>query len=419
MSIGYACLTVGVPNTGFRTCRKANATEEKLKELIHFNLNSLNNLIDYNIKNNIKLFRISSDIIPFGSSPVNTLAWWELFKPQFEQIGSKIKSSGMRVSMHPGQYTVLNSPDEDVVSRAVEDLNYHTRFLDSLGVGPAHKIILHIGGVYQEKEKAMERFVKSYQTLLSDAIKKRLVIENDDRSYTVSEVLIISQSTGAPVIYDNLHNAINTSDITKDDAYWIELTRKTWKPEDGRQKIHYSQQSPMNRIGAHTKTIVIEPFLDFYHQVSREDLDIMLEVKDKNLSAVKCITATTEQPHINLLEKEWSLYKYSVLERSPKLYDEIRQLLKDKSNFPVLDFYRLLDQAIAMEVTIGTAVNAASHVYGYFKKVATEKEKATFLKQLEKVEQTNGSIKTLKKILWNLAVAYKQPYLLQSYYFVF
>ncbi|SDQ47247.1 UV DNA damage repair endonuclease UvsE [Carnobacterium viridans] len=419
MSIGYACLTVGVPNTGFKTCRKANATEEKLKELIDFNLTSLERLIDYNIKSNIKLFRISSDIIPFGSSPVNTLAWWELFKPQFEKIGSKIKSSGMRVSMHPGQYTVLNSPDKDVVSRAVEDLNYHTRFLDSLGVGSAHKIILHIGGVYQEKEKAMERFVENYQTLLSDAVKKRLVIENDDRSYTVSEVLTISQVTGAPVIYDNLHNAINTSDVTKDDAYWIELTRKTWKSEDGRQKIHYSQQSPMNRIGAHTQTIAIEPFLNFYYQVSREDLDIMLEVKDKNLSAVKCITATTEQPHINLLEKEWSLYKYSVLERSPKLYDDIRQLLKDKSSFPVLDFYQLLDQAIATEVTTGTAVNAASHVYGYFKKEATEKEKAAFLKQLEKVEQSKGSIKALKKILWNLAVLYNQPYLLQSYYFVF
>ncbi|MER2002700.1 MAG: DUF1722 domain-containing protein, partial [Carnobacterium inhibens] len=79
----------------------------------------------------------------------------------------------------------------------------------------------------------------------------------------------------------------------------------------------------------------------------------------------------------------------------------------------------LLDQAIVMEVTTGTAVNAASHVYGYFKKDATEKEKAGFLKQLEKVEQANGSIKALKKILWNLAVLYNQPYLLQSYYFVF
>lgn len=418
LSIGYACLTVGVPDTGFKTCRKANATEEKLKELIHFNLNSLENVIDYNIKNNIKLFRISSDIIPFGSSPVNALEWWEIFKPQFDQIGRKIASSNMRVSMHPGQYTVLNSSNEEVISRAVEDLVYHTKFLDSLRAGPEHKIVLHIGGVYQEKEKAMQRFVKNYQTLLSDAIKKRLVIENDDRSYTVSEVLEISQATGAPVIYDNLHNAINTSDITKDDAYWIEQTRKTWKSEDGPQKIHYSQQSPMSRIGAHTRTIALDPFMDFYHRVAREDLDIMLEVKDKNLSAVKCIIATTQQPHIKLLEKEWSLYKYSVLEKSPKLYDAIRQLLKEKNDFPIVDFYRLLDQALAMDGTIGTAVNAATHIYGYFKNTATEKEKIAFFKQLEKVKKSNGSLKTLKKILWKLASNSNQPYLLQSYYFV-
>ncbi|MER2001171.1 MAG: UV DNA damage repair endonuclease UvsE [Carnobacterium inhibens] len=417
MSIGYACLTVGVPDTGFKTCRKANATEEKLKELIYFNLESLEKVIEYNIKNNIKLFRISSDIIPFGSSPVNTLAWWELFKPQFDSVGQKIISSGMRVSMHPGQYTVLNSPDNEVVSRAVEDLVYHTKFLDSLGVGPEHKIVLHIGGVYQEKERAMQRFVKSYQTL-SDAIKKRLVIENDDRSYTVSEVLAISKITGAPVIYDNLHNVINTSDVSKDDAYWIEQTHKTWKTEDGSQKIHYSQQSPMSRIGAHTRTIALEPFMNFYHQVAREDLDIMLEVKDKNLSAVKCINATTSQPHIKLLEKEWSLYKYSILERSPKIYDAIRQLLKDKTAFPVVDFYRLLDQALEMEVATGTAINAATHVYGYFKETATEKEKKAFFKQLEKVEKNGGSLKTLKNILWKLAVNDNQPYLLQSYYFV-
>lgn len=417
MSIGYACLTVGIPGTNIKTCRKVNATEEKLKELILFNLQSLENMIDYNQKNEIKLYRISSDIIPFGSSPVNALAWWELFKPQFEQIGQKIKSSGMRVSMHPGQYTVLNSPDEEIVLRAVEDLNYHARFLDSLGVGSEHKIVLHVGGVYQEKERAMERFIDRYQTL-SDTIKKRLVIENDDRSYNVAEVLSVSLATGAPVIYDNLHNAINTSDVTKDDAYWIELTRKTWKPEDGPQKIHYSQQSAMSRIGTHSRTISLDPFMDFYHQVSREDLDIMLEVKDKTLSAIKCIIATAPQQHIKLLEKEWSLYKYSVLERSPKLYDAIRQLLKDKNSFPVLDFYRLLDQALEMEVTTGTAVNAAAHVYGYFKNKATEKEKITFFKQLDKVEKSNGSLKTLKKMLWNLAVNYNEPYLLESYYFI-
>lgn len=152
MSIGYACLTIGVPNTNLKSCTAKNANEEKLLELISHNLNSLENIIEYNIKNNIKLFRISSDLIPFGSSPINTLSWWEIFSSQFSEIGKKIKTSGMRVSMHPGQYTVLNSPNIEVVDRAIDDLNYHTKVLDSIGVGSEHKIVLHIGGVYNDKK---------------------------------------------------------------------------------------------------------------------------------------------------------------------------------------------------------------------------------------------------------------------------
>ena len=120
--IGYACLALAVPDTGFKSCIMKNATDEKLRELISHNLSSLENLVDYNIRNNIMLFRISSDIIPFGSSPVNQLEWWNIFKEDFSRIKKKIINSGMRISMHPGQYTVLNSPDEGIVSRAIEDL---------------------------------------------------------------------------------------------------------------------------------------------------------------------------------------------------------------------------------------------------------------------------------------------------------
>ncbi|MFA6668942.1 MAG: hypothetical protein WCS14_05540, partial [Candidatus Methanomethylophilaceae archaeon] len=148
MRIGYACLTVGVPGTRFRTCTARNATPDVLSELIGSNLRSLDNILDYNIKNGIELFRISSDIIPFGSHPVNTLRWWDDFGEELRSIGNKAIYNGIRLSMHPGQYTVLNSPDEDVVKRAGEDLMYHSRFLDAVGAGPECKIILHIGGVY-------------------------------------------------------------------------------------------------------------------------------------------------------------------------------------------------------------------------------------------------------------------------------
>ena len=181
MRIGYACLTVGVRDTNFRTCILKNASEENLLDIIEHNLNSLEKIVDYNIENNIKLFRISSDIIPFGSSPANSLEWWNIFNERFLSIGKKIKEAGIRVSMHPGQYTVLNSPIEDVVYRAVKDLEYHNIFLDSLNVNKENKIILHIGGVYGDKESAVNRFIENYK-LLDPKIKDRLVIENDDKS---------------------------------------------------------------------------------------------------------------------------------------------------------------------------------------------------------------------------------------------
>ena len=117
MKIGYACLVIGVKNTNFRSVTMKNASEEKLLEIIEHNLKSLNNIIDYNIENSIKLLRITSDLIPFGSSPVNTLNWWEIFSSQFKSIGEKIRSSDMRVSMHPGEYTVLNSSMSLILQR--------------------------------------------------------------------------------------------------------------------------------------------------------------------------------------------------------------------------------------------------------------------------------------------------------------
>ena len=144
MKIGYACLTIGVPKSNFRTCIMKNASEDLLLDIIEYNLKSLENIIDYNIENRINLFRISSDIIPFGSSNVNSLKWWDIFEEKLSALGKKIRDWGIRVSMHPGQYTVLNSPKEDVVIRAIKDLEYHNRFLDGLGLGRESKIILHI-----------------------------------------------------------------------------------------------------------------------------------------------------------------------------------------------------------------------------------------------------------------------------------
>ncbi|MDD3751238.1 MAG: hypothetical protein WC151_12280 [Bacteroidales bacterium] len=142
MRIGYACKLVGVVNTDMKNCILKNASSDRLSELIKHNINSLNAMIDYNIENNIKLFRISSDFIPFGSSEVNKIKWWEVYSKELNDIGNKIKKSNMRVSVHPGQYTVLNSHKMSVLHKAVKELVYHTKILDSLEINSKHKVVL-------------------------------------------------------------------------------------------------------------------------------------------------------------------------------------------------------------------------------------------------------------------------------------
>ncbi len=414
MNIGYACLTVGVFATKQRTCTLKNATSDVLIGLIKSNLESLNNILDYNMKNGIMLFRISSEIIPFGSHPKNALNWWEIFNDKLNEIGRKAITNGIRLSMHASHYTILNSPDEEVLKRSVEDLRYHARLMDAMGLGQENKIVLHVGGVYGDKREAIKRFINNYHCL-DENIRKRLVIENDDRCYDISDVLNIGEREGIPVVFDNLHHQVNTNN-TRSEAGWISACKKTWKKEDGNQKLHYSQQDIGKRPGSHSPTINGEDFFNFYKQLPKYDIDIMVEVKDKNLSAVKCINVISS-PEIKRLENEWARYKYLVLEHCPQAYYAVRQLLKDKSLYPVIDFYKLIDDSLSTPIKPQNAVNAAQHVWGYFKDFADLKAYQTFEKSINKIS-LGESTNSMKKFLWRLTLEAQQKYLENSLYFL-
>jgi UV DNA damage endonuclease len=155
--------------------------------------------------------------------------------------------------------------------------------------------------------------------------------------------------------------------------------------------------------------------MQFYTSIRTRDVDIMVEVKDKNLSAIKCINAIAS-PKIQRLEKEWGRYKYLVLEHSPIGYHEIEQLLKNKSTYPVREFYRLIDEAMRTQVKPGNAVNAAQRVWGYYKDSTDENTGLRFEKHIDKVSKGESTI-PLKRLLWKLAGIQKQKYLLNSLYF--
>ncbi|HBG01906.1 MAG TPA: UV DNA damage repair endonuclease UvsE [Firmicutes bacterium] len=414
MNIGYACLALGVPGSEMKSCTRKNATEERLLSLIGHNLDALNTMIEYNIRNGIRLFRISSDLVPFGSSLAAELPWRTMYGDVLATIGCKIRNAGMRVSMHPGQYTVLNSPDGSVARRAVEDLEYHAKVLHSLGLGTEHKIVLHLGGAYGDKRQAIKRFISRY-TELRPEVRDRLVLENDHRLFGIGDVLKTAIKVGIPVVYDNLHNAVNPTEESCTDLDWIKRCGETWTTNGGPQKVHYSQQHTQKKPGAHSDSIEVDGFLAFCQQLPARELDIMLEVKDKNLSALKCLNCISRRG-ISSLEAEWARYKYSILERSPHNYDAIRGLLREKDTYPAVEMYRLIEMSLSVPPTTGNAVNAAQHVWGYFKDRVSESDKARFQRAVHKFWLGETDLRSVKSTLLTLARKYQEEYLLTGYY---
>ncbi|HZW04828.1 MAG TPA: UV DNA damage repair endonuclease UvsE [Anaerolineaceae bacterium] len=283
--LGYAALNTQLPGSN-RTLRLRNATPERIIALGRQNLAALLAILEWNRAHGIRVFRISSDIIPFGSHPVNDLPWWEVLEPELTAVGTLVRTAGMRVSMHPGQFTVINSIRPEVVESSAAELVYHARLLDALGVDTRHKIVIHLGGVYGDKAASLRRFSEAFARLPAN-VQSRLVVENDEKNYTLADALAVSERTGAPVVFDIFHHGWNPSLAELSLRGLVERAAGTWKESDGRPKLHYSDPWPGKPPGSHSQSVDVEAFAAFYRQVGDLEIDVMLEVKDKEQSVLR------------------------------------------------------------------------------------------------------------------------------------
>lgn len=286
MKIGYPCINRSVGCTANSTFRLKNYSQQNLIDKLENNLNCLFKILKFNQENDLMFFRISSDLVPFASHPVCKFKWWKYFQKHFSEIGKFIHQHQIRISMHPDQFVILNSPRTDVVDRSIAELNYHTKVLDALQMDKTAKIQIHVGGVYQQKQKSIRRFIKNYEKLPLN-IKNRLVIENDHRSYSVHDCVSIHQQTGIPVVFDNLHHSCLNQGETMISAF--SQCSRTWDKSDGVIITDYSEQQLSGKIGSHAQSITPRIFKQYLNQVSRHNPDIMLEIKDKEISGLKAV----------------------------------------------------------------------------------------------------------------------------------
>jgi UV DNA damage endonuclease len=286
MKIGYPCINQGIGCSSGRTFRLASYSDKRLITSVVDNIACLRKILTWNRDHRIGFFRITSDIIPFASHPVCTFPWEEHFQDALEKTGEFIKESGMRISMHPDQFIVLNSPDREVVSRSIAELAYHANVLDGMNLNTTAKIQLHVGGVYKDAQTSIARFIRVYENL-DPAIRRRLVIENDDQRFTAAECLQIYEETGIPVLFDVFHHICHNNG--EDPVQMVFQTSRTWKQDDGIPMADYSSQHPSKRRGSHTDHIDLGDFQNFLAITQPHDMDIMLEIKDKEISALQAV----------------------------------------------------------------------------------------------------------------------------------
>ncbi len=292
MKIGYPCVNEAMDCSAANTFRLASYSEERLVAAVAANLACLRRLLEWNAAQGLLFFRMGSGVVPFGSHEVNTFPWQAHFGADFRALGQYIRAQGLRVSFHPDQFVVLNSPDPAIVRRSIAELMYQGSMLDLMELDGTAKLQIHVGGLYGDRELAISRFAAVYATLPA-AVRARVVVENDDRLFSLRDCLDLHARTGVPILFDNFHHECLNHGEPMAEA--LRLAAATWHPTaDGVPMMDYSSQAPAERKGKHTVSLVEDLFRGFLAELHGLDFDMMFEIKDKEASALRAVAILRE-----------------------------------------------------------------------------------------------------------------------------
>lgn len=257
-----------------------NYNTSKLLEITKNNLDSLYEIIKYNVKNNFHFYRLTSKLVPLATHDKVDFDYITPFLDKFKKIGKLINDNNIRVDTHPDQYAVLNSMDSKIVKNTVEILEYHYKIMDALGIKDKI-IILHVGSSACGKKASITRFINNFNKL-PDHIKKCITVENDDKVYNIKDVLELCHKINVPMVLDYHHFICNNEKENIND--YLKEIINTW---DGKlPKMHFS--SPKSKLKkefrSHSDYINKECFIEFINILKKQDkdIDIMLEAKAKD-----------------------------------------------------------------------------------------------------------------------------------------
>lgn len=299
INLGLCCLNTELRKEKIFTSRTVRfATFEKLgfdnvKDLAFKNLADLKKLLHWNKANNIRVFRMSSEMFPHISNPnINdidsekakeyySLEWC---RPQLKEIGDLARELEIRLTFHPGQYNQLGSPKPNVVEKTLIDIEWHCRVLDFMECDEQSIMVLHGGGMFESKTATLARIEATYNSL-PENIRNRIVLENCEKCYSVEDLLPICLKNCIPLVYDTHHYTcyakLHPDEKQRPMEELLPEVLKTWSIRGIRPKFHISEQGT-GRVGHHSDYIQkIPQHLIDLSEKSGMSFDLMVEAKMK------------------------------------------------------------------------------------------------------------------------------------------
>lgn len=298
--LGYCCINLSINEDGRprkdyvkvnRGMIKRTFQEKGLEyvsELVILNLKDTIKVLNWNIQNDIKVYRLSSDSFPWLTEyKLEDLPKFDKIKNLLKGIGTIIKKNQLRVSYHPGPYNVLGSENPDVVKKTIHELNFTASILDYMGLDKTHyyPINIHLNSTKPSREEAANRFVNNFFEL-SESAKSRLTLENDDKEgqYSVKMLYdLVHCETDIPIVFDFHHFNYGPQDQTLEEAFI--MASLTWR--NGIPPMTHMSSSKLNedssgRATAHSDYIYEKiPFLN------KHIFDCEIEAKAKDKAVIK------------------------------------------------------------------------------------------------------------------------------------
>ncbi|MGG2094087.1 UV DNA damage repair endonuclease UvsE [Bacillus sp. S13(2024)] len=311
VKLGYVAMSVHLKNASpsqtmtyaqFQRIQDRDAAIKKLERISNSNLENCLRLLKHNYGHDISFFRLSSKLIPLANH--EALLEWDYIKPlreNLKRLGEYAKRQEMRIDFHPDHFVVLNSLHPPILKQSIKTLQMHGKLLKGMGIDRTHRCVLHVGGAYENKEKALEQFIENW-SLVPVGIQKMVMLENDDTTFSLKEVLYLGEKLGIPVVFDLHHHMVN-HDFEEWVTDWERVVR-TWEQSPLPIKMHISSPREGNNLRAHADFINPDQFFSFLHHIkdSVSEVHCMIEAKQKDEALFQLMRDMKDKAEIEIVD---------------------------------------------------------------------------------------------------------------------